>query len=164
MFYFSVTNSSTSEDFFENSFSFAVNISKVSCCTSDLTLAMVSCGQGVSCTGQCSALGGRLCPNGNCTSLPEDCFTLPKATDTCSGDQEDCTASTEVTEESLKSRLATSLLPSWVFSWCPRHCARVSNYPACCYHPKCYRKKPRRCKWLQNYLGEFTKFSYLIIL
>ena len=139
-------NSSKSVDFFEHSFSFAANMSRISCCKSNNDLVTVLCGRGLSCAGQCSALGATLCPSANCTGHTQDCFIFPNVTNT------------ESQDDSGQRKVSTSNLPSWVFSWCPRNCRLVSYYPSCCYHPKCYNRKKRRCRWMQNYVGELIQF------
>ena len=45
-------------------------------------------------------------------------------------------------------------LPPWVLNWCPSNCRYVKYYPQCCFHPKCARKKKKRCRWLSNYSGD----------
>ena len=139
-------------------------MTKASCCASDNTQQQVLCGRGTSCAGECSAQGATLCPSGNCTDNPEDCkinltleglatsFCSNKGETLCSSGQ--CVGNPDDCESSSDRRgFAQSLLPSWVFSWCPKKCRFVRKYPACCYNPVCLRKRRRHCKWLENYLG-----------
>lgn len=53
--------STTYADFFDSSFTFFNDSIQVGCCAPDLTLTKVTCGQGTSCVGQCSAIGASLC-------------------------------------------------------------------------------------------------------
>ena len=39
----------------------------------------------------------------------------------------------------------------------------VRKYPACCFHPRCYKQKRRLCKWLQYYLGLFAILSFVTL-
>ena len=121
-------------DFYDTSFSLANHTTNTSCCTSDNQLLSISCGRGLSCAGQCSALQATLCPTNNCTGDPRDCQP-------------------NMVEEGRERGVAPANLPSWVFSWCTSNCRWVSYYPACCYNPKCLKKKARVCKRLKNYLG-----------
>merc|ERR1712223_1801623 len=65
--------STTYADFFDSSFTFFNESIQVRCCSPDLKLTNVTCGQGTSCIGQCSAIGASLCLSGNCTEDPQDC-------------------------------------------------------------------------------------------
>ena len=139
------------------------------CCSPNTTLTKVTCGQGTSCTGECSAIGASLCPSGTCTEDPEDCspsLLLEQAS------RED---------SSGKQRAATSR-PSWELRWCApgcstlqihynlsslevqRYCSetlppgcRVRKHSACCFHPTCRSRKRRVCKWLNYFTGRFFK-------
>ena len=155
---------SKSLDLFENAFSFGKRMTNATCCASDNKRKQVLCGRGTSCAGECSAQGATLCPSGNCTDNPEDCkinMTLEGlATSFCSSKEAKLCPSGQCVDilEDCESRsnrrgFTPSLLPSWVFSWCTNKCQHVRRYPACCFHPKCLRKRRLQCKWLENYLG-----------
>ena len=134
---FSGNKSSSSVDLYEASFSLAPNMTTTSCCSQDQQLLNVTCGRGLSCAGQCSALAANLCPTGNCT-----------------GDPQDCEPTLQVPEDTRgRGYVASANLPSWVFSWCPSRCKWVRYYPACCFNPNCFKKKRRLCRWLANYIG-----------
>ena len=60
-------------DFFDSAFTFLNESIEVGCCARDTTLTNVTCGQGTSCIGQCSAIDASLCPSGNCTEDSADC-------------------------------------------------------------------------------------------
>jgi len=62
--------------FFDASFTFSKKQIEVGCCAKDNTLTNVTCGQGASCQGQCSAIEASLCPSGKCTGNPDDCGLL----------------------------------------------------------------------------------------
>ena len=65
--------STTYADFFDSSFTFFNESIQVRCCAPDLTLTNVTCGQGTSCIGRCSAIGASLCLSEVCTADPDDC-------------------------------------------------------------------------------------------
>ena len=91
----------TNVDFFDSSFTFSNESIEVGCCSPDMKLTNVTCGKGISCTGQCSAIDASLCPSGNCTGDPEDC--RPNL----------------VKEEGLGSEgPALASRPPWEFKWC----------------------------------------------
>ena len=139
------------------------------CCSPNTTLTKVTCGQGTSCTGECSAIGASLCPSGTCTEDPEDCspsLLLEQAS----------------REESSGKQRAGTSRPSWELRWCApgcstlqihynlsslevqRYCSetlppgcRVRKHSACCFHPTCRSRKRRVCKWLNYFTGRFFK-------
>ena len=119
-------------DFFDSSYTFAQESIQVGCCARDTTLTDVTCGQGISCKGQCSAIEASLCPSSNCTRDPEDC--RPNLQD--------------VQEDGRVRSYDT--LPSWVFNWCTHRCP-VRYHPSCCFHPTCRRRRWKLCRWM-NYL------------
>ena len=166
--FFIIGNTTTTEvDFFDSAFTFTNESIEVGCCSPNTTLTKVTCGQGTSCTGECSAIGASLCPSGNCTEDPEDCspsLLLEQAS------REDSPG---------KERAATSR-PSWELRWCApgcstlqihynlsslemqRYCSetlppgcKVRKHSACCFHPTCRSRKRRVCKWLNYFTGEF---------
>ena len=83
--YFPLGNKSLSAlEFYETSFSLANNLTNTSCCSSTNKLLNVTCGSGLSCAGQCSALGASLCPTGNCTGNPQvKCLGFGSLANTC---------------------------------------------------------------------------------
>ena len=128
-------NSITAEvDFFDFAFTFSSESIEVGCCDHDTTLTNVTCGQGSSCTGQCSAIEASLCPSGNCTEDPEDCRPNLLLAE----------------EEGDGKGRSYATLPSWVFNWCTHRCP-VRYHPSCCFHPTCRRRRWKLCSWM-NYL------------
>ena len=125
-------------DFFDNAFTFSNNVSKVTCCTPDNSPNVVTCGQGVSCEGQCSALGASLCPSGNCTDDPRTCEVV-----------------FESDEDGQRRSRSIATYSGTDLDWCDnaKHQCRVRKHKACCYNPKCLKWTGRReaCAWL-NYL------------
>ena len=99
------TTNTTDVVFFDSSFTFSNESIEVGCCDSDLTVTNVTCGKGISCTGQCSAIEASLCPSGNCT-----------------GNLEDCGLHQEEEYESTGPAAATGA--SWEFNWCLPGAAR----------------------------------------
>ena len=89
----------------------------------------MTCGQGVSCQGQCSALGASLSQSGKCTHDDDDDST--------------CTVNSDVTG------------PGSDLKWCLPHC-RVIKYNKCCFNPNCLEKPGRKklCKWLDYLVGK----------
>ena len=121
-------------DFFDSAFTFSNESIQVPCCARDTTLTNVTCGEGLSCTGQCSAIGATLCPSGNCTENPEDCRLSPLL------DQE---------EGHSRKGPSISALPSWAFKWCAPRC-KVHYHAVCCFYPTCRRKKWDQCNWFES--------------
>ena len=115
------------------------------CCAQDTTLTNVTCGEGLSCTGQCSAIGATLCPSGNCTENPEDCRLSPLL------DQE---------EGHSRKGPSISALPSWAFKWCAPRC-KVYYHAVCCFHPTCRWKKWDQCNWMRYHTGRFHSRSFM---
>ena len=135
-------------DFFENAVTFWNNTSNVTCCHPDNTSTNVTCGQGASCAGQCSALGASLCPSGNCTDDPRTC------------DLEFNDNSTVV----QGSGGSTSTWTGTDLKWCTSDGCRVRVNPVCCYNPTCLTWNGRKeaCDWL-NYLtgkGEPSEYFF----
>ena len=127
-------------DFFDTAFTFSERSSNVTCCKPDNTFKEATCGQGVSCAGQCSALGASLCPSGNCTDDPETC---------------------DVVFESAKGRKSgrsTDTFSGSDLDWCTnaKHQCRVRKHKDCCYNSKCLKWKGRKeaCAWLNYLTGE----------
>jgi hypothetical protein len=58
--------------FFEQSFTFHPNTTSVTCCKPDQSSITATCGNGVSCAGQCFAEGASLCPTQDCG----DCYSF----------------------------------------------------------------------------------------
>ena len=132
--HFKGTTTTTDVDFFDSAFTFSNESIEIGCCARDTSLTNVTCGQGTSCTGQCSAIEASLCPSGNCT-----------------GNFEDCSPSLGLDEgEDLGKGRSYATLPSWVFNWCTHRCP-VRYHPSCCFHPTCRRRRWKLCRWM-NYL------------
>ena len=134
-----------SVDFFDNAFTYSNHTSKVTCCLQDNTFEVVTCGQGASCAGQCSALGASLCPSGECTDDPRTCdleFRSENAEDEQGGG-------------------STATYSGSDLDWCTnaKHQCRVRTYKDCCYNPKCLEWKGRReaCSWLNYLTGNVPK-------
>ena len=126
-----------SVDFFDNAFTFANNVSNVTCCHPDNSFEVATCGQGASCAGKCSAIGASLCPSGNCTDDPATC---------------DLEFNDETSEDQGRKR-SSATLSGTDLAWCTSDGCRVRKHKGCCYNPNCLRWRGRRraCKWL-NYL------------
>ena len=124
-------------DFFDSAFTYSNNVSNVTCCHPDNTPEVLTCGQGASCAGQCSAIGASLCPSGNCTDDPRTC---------------DLEFNDEIAEGE-ESRKSAATLSGTDLAWCTSDGCRVRKHKGCCYNPNCLRWKGRKaaCKWL-NYL------------
>ena len=126
-------------DHFDNAFTASEHMNKVTCCRPDNIPKVVTCGQGASCAGQCSALGASLCPSGKCTDDPRTCNLEFRSDD-------------DVEEESEGS-IAT--LSPYQLDWCTnsKHQCRVREHMECCYNPNCLKWEGRKdaCAWL-NYL------------
>ena len=125
-------------DFFENAVTFWNNTSNVTCCHPDKTSTNVTCGQGFSCEGQCSALGASLCPSGNCTDDPRTC---------------DLEFNDNSTVVQGSGGSTPTFLSSTDLKWCISDGCRVRVHPVCCYNPTCLTWIGRKeaCSWL-NYL------------
>ena len=118
------------------------------CCAPDLTLTKVTCGQGTSCVGQCSAIGASLCLSEICTADPDDC-------------------NISLEPEKRKKRNAgtcKACQSSQKLRKCAPSC-RVKRKPACCFHPVCYEKRPKYCSntnyfsGIPFYLDYFNKIN-----
>ena len=126
-----------SVDFFDHAFTFSNRSSNVTCCLADNSFKVATCGKGASCAGQCSALGASLCPSGNCTSDPKTCqFDFDKiSTDDRQRGRSDVTGSSS----SLRS--------------CFPRCKVVED-ESCCFHKKCFEKRPKLCNWANFTTGK----------
>ena len=89
----------TEVDFFDSAFTFTNESIEVGCCSPNTTLTKVTCGQGTSCTGECSAIG-------TCTEDPEDCSPSLLL------DQQ------ATREDSTGKQRSAATKPSWQFRWC----------------------------------------------
>ena len=98
-------------------------------------LSKVTCGQGASCAGQCSALGASLSPSGKCDDDNDD-----DVDGTCEGN-------------------SVATLQGSDLKWCLKDGCRVVRYPSCCFNPKCLEKKGRRkrCAWHDYLVGRDKK-------
>ena len=104
---------------------------RVFCCKPDNTDFRVTCGQGVSCGGECSAEDEEayLCPSGNCTGIC-DIVIQP---------EEGSSTSNSGVTESLAA-----------YKWCYPNC-EVARNPGCCLNPACYDIRQNYCFW-KDYL------------
>ena len=128
--------STTYADFFDSSFTFFNESIQVRCCSPGLTLTNVTCGQGTSCIGQCSAIGASLCLSEVCTADPDDC-------------------NISLEPEKRKKRRAGTCKACQSLQ-ALRKCApkcRVRKQPACCFHPVCYGKRPKYCSSTNYFSG-----------
>ena len=132
-------------DFFDSAFTFSNESIHVNCCARDTTLTNVTCGQGISCIGQCAAIEGSLCPSGNCTGDPKDC--RPNLGFEEGGDPV------------KRKSYSVAALPSWAFKWCTPRC-RVRYHSACCFHPTCRSQRRQLCSWMNYFTGGFIDFSW----
>ena len=131
--------SKNSVDFFDSSFTYFNESIEVPCCSPNATLTDVTCGQGTSCVGQCSAIGASLCLSGNCTEDPEDCNLILDSTDT-------------------RKRSSMATLSSDKLKHCYPAC-KVKHIPGCCFHASCYAIRPKLCSKM-NYFSS-NSFSVL---
>ena len=126
-----------SVDFFDHAFTFSNRSSNVTCCLADNSFKVATCGKGASCAGQCSALGASLCPSGNCTSDPKTCqFDFDKIS---SDDRQRGRSDVTGSSSSLRS--------------CFPRCKVVED-ESCCFHKKCFEKRPKLCNWANFTTGE----------
>ena len=128
-------------DFFDNAYTFANHSSNVTCCKQDNTFEMqlnATCGQGVSCAGQCSALGAMLCPSGDCTNYPKTCKHY-----------------FESAEDERSGRLSSATLADRDLAFCTSDGCRVRTNKKCCFNPNCLKWKGRKeaCVWLDYLTG-----------
>ena len=131
-------------DFFDNAFTNSKNTSNVTCCHPDNTFNVVTCGQGVSCSGQCSALSleASLCPSGNCNDDPNTCqveFSEPGETTNL---------------ENQGSGVSPANGISTDYKWCITDGCPVRDHKECCYHPYCETRNRDACKWLDYLTGK----------
>ena len=131
--------SKNSVDFFDSSFTYFNESIEVPCCSPNATSTDVTCGQGTSCIGQCSAIGASLCLSGNCTEDPEDCNLILDSTDT-------------------RKRSSMATLSSDKLKHCYPAC-KVKHIPGCCFHASCYAIRPKLCSKM-NYFSS-NSFSVL---
>ena len=141
----STVSVSSSVDFFDDTFTFSKGMTEVTCCAPDNIPRVATCGQGVSCAGQCSALGASLCPSGACTDDPST-----------------CEVSFESGEDQRSGRSTDTYSGSYM-DWCTnaKHQCQVRKHKDCCYNPKCLKWKGRKeaCAWL-NYLTGIKRQKY----
>ena len=139
---------SSGHDFFESSFTFSNQSIEVSCCNVDMVVTNVTCGNGTSCVGACSAIEASLCPSGNCTGDPDDCRP---------------NLSTEDGSSNSNPGPALATRPPWEFKWCLPSCP-VLHHTACCFHPTCYSRKPVDCDWMNYFTGICFSPKKIVIL
>ena len=156
-------------DFYDHTISFSDEQVTATCCTLCQTAVNVTCGLGHSCAAACSALSASLCPSHDC----RNCQTLDDTSidsSTLSSPTSTTDLTTEYTEEftsqkknktgilmsSRKSHAScVSSASSSACNYCLREGCKVKSSPECCLHPKCRRRRRRKCKWIQRYLGNF---------
>ena len=106
----------------------------VTCCRLDGTPVSVTCGQGFSCAASCFSIDASLCPSHNC---------------------EACDNFEEEPDEEGRYSIATMGSSAW--KWCPSKGCRVRGRSrGCCFNPRCQRRRPRKCAWLQYFAGELA--------
>ena len=146
MFVYSVKSNTTlfSTDFFDYAFTFSNRSTNVTCCLPDHSFKLATCGKGASCAGQCSALGASLCPSGNCTSDPKTCqFDFDKIS---SDDRQRGRSDVTGSSSSLRS--------------CFPRCKVVED-ESCCFHKKCFEKRPKLCNWANFTTGKIRSADVL---
>ena len=126
---------------------------ELTCCKSDGTEVLVSCGQGLSCANACFAKEASLCPSQNCG----DCGNV---------DQEDAGSEDSGRGNTLQRRqggfspltnLASALNSCWG-QRCP-----VRPRPACCFHRGCRKRRSKQCRWFQFFTGKLMRsISHII--
>ena len=139
--------------FYDNTLTANNETTIVTCCGISLSPQNVSCGRGVSCSGQCSAKDASLCPSGMC---------------------DQCEQGIQLEEEQItERRFAPVTLPSWALAHCPRLCyspnaRRVLTryWPLCCYHPICKAMSVVRSKCVNHavYLGRWPNPNFYSFL
>ena len=132
-------------DFFDNAFTSSQNLTEVTCCGPDETTINVTCGQGASCAGQCSAVGAMLCPSQICTDDPK----------TCELDFNDNRNEDENGEQQTGGSGSVATLSSHQLNWCVPDGCRVRKRKECCYNRNCLRDAVRRkaCDWMSVLTG-----------
>ena len=123
------------DDFFENTISNVNTSVRITCCHTNSTSELTTCGLGESCEGKCSAVGAFLCPSGMCT-----------------GDRKDCSYNFVEPSVEPSGSLCVACLPSSAFKQCHPRCP-VVLHQECCFHPLCYKKKPQKCAFMSFLTG-----------
>ena len=127
-----------STDAYDDAMTNAEETVTVYCCRRDNTPFSVTCGQGLSCAGKCSAQDATLCPTGDCSGTCE--ITLDQ-------------------EASLPPTTAGGVLPpSTKPSEAYRHCfptckVKGEKNQHCCFHAECQKKRPKLCSWVNDLTG-----------
>ena len=102
------------------------------CCKLDGTPISVVCGRGYSCAALCFSEEASLCPSDNC--------------DSC----DDLEEKPQTNGRSYVTR------PSSKLSHCTRNGCKVrGRFKACCFHPRCAKRRQMQCSWLNYLVGKF---------
>ena len=110
----------------------------VYCCRRDNTPVSVTCGQGLSCAGKCSAQDSTLCPRGDCSGTCEITLEEAPPPPTTSG-----------------GVLPPATKPSEAYRRCyPRCKVKGEENQHCCFHPECLKLRPRLCSWVNDLTGK----------
>ena len=126
-------------DTYDDAMTNAEEIVTVYCCRRDNTPFSVTCGQGLSCAGKCSAQDATLCPTGDCSGTCE--ITL---------DQEAPPPPT-----TSGGVLPPATKPSEAYRRCyPRCKVKGEENQHCCFHPECLKLRPRLCSWVNDLTGK----------
>ena len=109
----------------------------VNCCHPNNTVALASCGLGVSCEDCCKDFGASLCPSGDCSGNCE--WTFQNETESV---QETIIATESIsngdeTQTIQGQSVATN--PSHAFALCSPRCD-IEEHNGCCYNPVCQEK------------------------
>ena len=103
------------------------------CCKLDGTPVSVVCGRGYSCAALCFSEEASLCPSDNCANC-EDLEERP---------------------QQQRGRSSVTR-PSSKLSHCTRNGCKVrGRFKACCFHPRCAKRRQRQCSWLNYLVGKF---------
>ena len=71
---------------------------------------------------------------------------------------------TSISESPKKNRAScVASASSSACNDCVREGCKVRRSPGCCLHPTCRRKRRKKCKWIQRYLGSLFSFKFNLI-
>ena len=134
-------------DFFDNAFTFSRNLINVVCCHRNNTPEEVTCGQGISCAGKCSALKASICPSGECTDDPRTCDLGFRS------------------DNAMEEEQRVAGWTSSDLAWCTSDGCRVRVNPVCCYNPNCLTWNGRKeaCAWLNYLTGKGSRQNFFLV-
>ena len=102
------------------------------CCKLDSTPVSVVCGRGYSCAALCFSEDASLCPSDNCDSCED------------------------LEEKPQRNGRSYVTRPSSKLSHCTRNGCKVrGRFKACCFHPRCAKRRQTQCSWLNYLVGKF---------